>query len=38
MPTLVLLIPVDLDELLENRDSTPDALRRESGAVMEVAD
>lgn len=38
MPTLVLLIPVDLDELLEDRNSTADALRRESGAVVEVAD
>ena len=38
MPALIELIPVDLDELLEDRDPAPDALSREPRAVVEVAD
>lgn len=37
MPALVLLIPVNLDELLENRNATSYASGSKASAVMEVA-
>jgi hypothetical protein len=38
MPTLVLLVSVDLDKLLEDGDPATNTFRREPRAVVEVAD